>query len=318
MDMNVEKRINGILNKIWLSFNSIIKNKSIMLLLILFPCLSMIVPLIFVPFWGCGGFLIQINTLLTTGLIYGTIIFGYKKSTLNKNEKLINKSRTTSYLSAFFVIMVFVFISSAIQLILLVILNNLNFLMINWMKFSNPDGGRVYDLSELRLFAWYWAIFWTMTIEFGIFFALRRIIKDEKVHYILLLSLIILSFIWGGTLNDYWCSYTYVPGTDIVEKALLQQHHSLFPRELYWPTIIFFPFYAPGQTATMLGDFTRQLGNGTGQDFFDAHQNYNHMFIHLSFNSNYEFKSQWNAIILAPIIWTTFLCIIGSIFKSEK
>lgn len=306
----IKSRTKVVLNKTSLSLRAIFKNKAIMVLLILFPFLSIIPASIFMPFYAGAGFLVQLNVILTTGLIYGTIVFGFKHSTLNKNEKLLTKSRSVSYLSALFVIACLVFISSGIQLIFMIIFNKLNFLMSNW-AFTSSEG-RGYDLSYLRYGAWIWSIFWTMMITFAIFFATRRFISSEKSHYFVVCGILVVSLIWGGSLNDYWAATVYVESIGTNDSKIIP---TLFPRNLYWPTVIVFPFYAPGQIASRAADFTITTNGEQWGEY--SRLSFDQPLIHLSWAKDYEFRAEWNALILAPIIWTAFLTSMGIILKTK-
>lgn len=309
MNATMKERFSIIGNKTWLSLSSILKSKSIMILLIIFPMFSIIVPVFFAPFWSSAAYVVQVNVITTTGLIYGTIVFGYKKSTLNNNEKLLTKSRSSSYLSALIVISIFIFVSSGIQLIIIFFLNWTHLLLPDWIL-SAEFNDRGYDLTQVKYLGWFWSIFWTMMITFGIFFALRNVIKNQKGHYIIVLSMLIIAFIWGGTLNDYFTSVCYIESTGQYERSMSR---GLFPDSLYWPTIIIFPFFAPGQMASLTVDFgiTR---NGMILDNFSY---YTQSVIHLTFAKDYLYAAEWNALILAPPAWTAFLTFIG-IITGEK
>ncbi len=308
--MELKNKLRIIINKSHSSLNAVIKNKAIILLLILAPFFSIIVPVIFVPFWASAAYIVQVNTILVVGLIYGTIVFGFKKSTLGKNEKMIIDNRSVSYIAALFIVMIFVFITSVIQFILLVMLNKLNLLMPDWVFVAeDPTWVRGYDFSNMRFIGWAWAIFWTAMITFGIYFMFRTMIKTEKVHYSVTLGILIIAFVWGGTLNDYWGGSVLIG--DKYERGIIS---TLFPKELYWPTLILFPFFAPGQFASQVADFTI---TSNGEQWVEFSQN-NQFAVHLTFNKEYEFMSEWNALIIAPIIWTTFLTISGLMLGKVK
>ncbi len=270
--------------------------------------MSIIAPMIFFPFWGCAAFVVQVNVLLVSSLVYGTIVFGFKKSTVNKNHNLITKNKWVVYISSLLVMFIFVFLSSIIQYGLLIILNKLGLLMPNWLQSSNTSD-RGYNLLNIKFGAWIWSIFWTMIITFGIYFSLRSFIKTEKAHYFLSLSIIIIAFIWGGSLNDYWGGTVKIDGD--YYNAIIT---ALYPRTLYWPTVVAFPYFAPGQMASRCADFTIVTNGFQWGDFAALSQK---PLIHFM-NSSIPDHKEWNALIYMPIIWTGFLFVLGLLLKERK
>ncbi len=307
MEIMENKKIRNFYNKFIFLLTSLVKSKAIWFMLFIFPLLSLVVPVFLVPFWASGGFLVQCNVLLVSGLMYGRIIFGYKKSTLEKNEKNIDNSRTVWYVSALFIILLFVFLSSVVQLLLLIFLNKINFLIPNW--FFAKGGDRGYSFSGLRYFAWFWNIILATLITFLIFFALRRFIKSERSHYNLTLAIIIVAFIWGGSLNDYWGESQQIGNT--YERAISA---ALFPMSMYYPTLLIFPLFAPGQMASLIADFTIT----TDGEIWEYFSEYNQPIMHLSFNSLYNDRFAWNTLVLMPYVWILGLGTFGVLISENK
>ncbi len=303
------KEIHSTYRHFILSVNTIIKNKSIIILLIMIPFLSVILPVIFVPLWACGAYVVQVNVLLVSSLVYGTIVFGFKKSTLNKNNNLVIKSRWVVYMSSLLVMIIFVFVASVIQYLLLISLNQIGLLMPTWLQ-SSSTSDRGYNLMNMKFGAWAWSIFWTMIITFGIYFSLRKFIKTEKGHYFLSLIIIIVAFVWGGTLNDYWGG-TIVTSDNILENGMII---SLYPRSLYWPTVIIFPYFAPGQIASRSADYTIVTNGVQWEQYAELSLR---PLIHFM-NVNVPNHKEWNALIYMPIIWTGFLFILGLWLSDKK
>ncbi len=306
---SIEHRISLIFNKTILSFNSLMKNKAVLVLLILMPMFSMVPVMFFIPLWGGGAFVVQTNVLITTGLIYGTILFGYDRSTLSKNEGLTTKSKSYRYLSALIVIFVLIGLSTMFQIFLMFFLNAFNLILPDW-TFMNNDN-RILVMKNLKFGAWIWAVYWTMLIEFGILFVFRNVIKSIKSHYFVILSMVIIAFVWGGSLNDYFTNIMVTQDGGSYEMEMIG---GLFPSSMYWPTIIFFPFFAPGQMASIATDFA--IGVREGSDFI-LYQQYDKWLVNLSLDKQYAYEAQWNALIITPIIWMGSLTTIGLLIKTE-
>ncbi len=309
----IQSRINIGINKTYLMFTSTLRNKSTLILITLIPFLSIVPALFFIPFWGGSSFVLQINVITVSSLIYGNIVFGYKKSTLDNNEKLVSKSRSVSYLSSLIIIVIFTLLSSMIQIFYLFVANWLNILMPDWV-WSNDFNSKYYILSNMRWFAWLWSIMWTTLITFGIYFALRKLIKNMTTHYIILCAIWIISFVWGGSLNDYWPQVMYKQEWNHGEVKFIS---TLFPSYLYWPTVILFPFYAPGQIASISSDFSIHFTKIEDNWLNVYYESFKGGLIHLSFNNEYEYMWKWNALIIMPIIWTLGLFTVG-VIQSEK
>lgn len=306
---SIKERIEIICNKTFLLLRTVASNKWIITLLILFPIMTMVIPIIFIPFWAAGPFMLQLNIITTTGLLYGSIVFGYKKSTLNSNEMLITKSRSVSYLSALIVILLFVFISSSLQLVLIALCNWIGILLPDWLTMPGTTK-RGLSISNLPLFAWYWCIFWITIITFGIFFVLRNAINGERSHYGLVFGIIVFSFIWGGTLNDYFGGNVFVESDGSYERSFSR---GMFPDYMYWPTAILFPYFGVGQFSAVISDFTITDYGNTPIWI----ENFHKPIIHLSFASDYEFHNKWNILIISPIMWSAILTMIG-VLQSTK
>lgn len=302
------KKIQFTMNKTWLSLKSVVRNKATFLMMILFPFLSMVPIVFFFPFWAAAAYVIQINVILTTSMIYANINFNFKKSILRSNEKLVISNRTPLYMSTIIVIFIFVSLSSLLQLGLLFFLNHFHLLLGDWV-FGNP-ATRWYDLTYLKFGAWFWSIYWTMLLTFSIFFLFRNLIETEKNHYVFTLAMIIIAFIWGGSLNDYYGGGITQFG-DEYEKTIKL---GLFPDAFYWPTLILFPFFAPGQLASVNADFTI-LSDG---HLFISNELYTHSLIHLSFNPLYIDRAAWNATIMMPFIHFGIFTTIGLLISTKQ
>ncbi len=308
MEMNeINSRFKVGVNKINLMLLSVIRNKSSIIMILLFPFFSIVPTIFFSPFWAISPFVVELNVIVVTGLVYGNIVFGYKRSTLDNNEKLVSKSRSVSYLSSLIVIIVFVLLSSMIQILLLCIANWIDVLLQTWIWVNNGVQ-RHYKIKNIRWVAWLWGIMWITLITFGVFFSARKIMNSKVTHYNVTLALCIISFIWGGSLNDYYPNLLHFNNGTNPEFNLVP---SLFPAIFYWPTVILFPFYAPGQIISIASDFSIVW------DGIDFNSDFIGSVIHLTFNQDYEYSNQWNALIITPILWTSILFIIG-VIQSNK
>lgn len=290
-----------LIKKVILLIKKALSTSTSYFLFILFPLLSTVPVIFFFPFWAAASFVVQINVITTTALIYASVNFEYESSTLYDNEFLLKSDKKFKNASGFIVTLLFVLITSIIQFLFLMSWNELNLLMPNWLS-TQAESDRGYLLTLMPMGAWFWSIFWTTTIVYLLFSVCGKWVSSKINFYSIAMIILTLSFVWGGSLNDYWGGSYQLPDGSY-ERELIR---SLYPKELYWPTLILFPLYAPGQMASQTADFTI-ISLSTGQ--WDSFRNYGSNVIHLSFNTDWPNRKEWNWLVLMPVVWSAALFI---------
>ncbi len=277
-----------IFNQLNFNFNYIVKNRLSLFLIFFFPILSIFIPLFFVPFWISSPVFIQFSIIPVSAIIYANITYSIRNSTIYKNYFLSIQRKDVIYFASLITVLFFALLTSIIQIILLFIFQNL--ILSEW-SFNNSDGS--LTIKNIRFLGWFWGIFWITLITFSISFSVRNWIKTEKNYYTLILIVLILSIIFGGTLNDYFS------GSSGFNQIINDNNYpnfkvNLFPEDIYWISVLF-PYYAPGQIISTSSEFS-----------YDG-------FVFYDFDVLYLYPGliRWNILIFMPIIWVSFLAFLG-------
>ena len=300
-------KVNMALNEIILYLKKVLKNK-VSILLILFPILSVIPIMIFFPIWAGSPFMVEINVILSTGVLFSYFTYNWRKSTLYKNSYLNGGGKALIYISSLLSILIIITFSSILQLILIYMLNDFNLIMVDWV-FGNPNNRSVV-IENINFGGWIWGIFWITMITFSLSFFFQRFLKSEKEYFFFLVSILVFSFVFGGSLNDF---YPWVINVDIGHWTP-KMKRGLYPLS-FFPVSLAFPFYAPGQVISVASDFS--IAKSSGEQW-DVYKNFEGSLIRWTSVDFYDKAMNWNIVILSPIIWTVLLGLSGTFLSLKK
>ena len=267
-----------------------------------------------VPFYTCSSFIFEISIIFIVSIIFSSINYDWKKSTLYKNYLISNNNKYVYYLSLFSTIIIFSFLMINLLLLILFILSKLNLLIGKWFMLPD-DGSYSYNFKLLSFGSLYFSYIWIVTLVFFLSYIFNSLFGDQRSYYIFIFIIIIFSFLFGGTLNNFFNDLTY---ESMENKWYVFQkfNRSLYPKWVFYPSL-FFPLYAPGQIISFTVDFTR---THNGEQFV----RWTHFLLNLNILQWTPINSitginaiNWDIILITSAIWT-FVLIIVSIFVSHR
>lgn len=232
-----------------LNFKYIFKNLlPILLMLSLLVSGSMFV-VIFVPLRYCVIGPYFIGAIIPAMCMYVSVTYVWRDGTLYSNYKITSKRKTTFYVSAAIQFFILVVAFSLIITALLGFYNWLDILMVYWRGAADELYG--YKLSGLISLPFFYSLFELSLVAFSLLVLLQYFIKSQKMMFVVILMLLILEILFGGILNNHFMLQNIVDSENNYLEA-----RGLYPPELFWPTEILFPFFAPSQHMQSLRYFS--------------------------------------------------------------
>lgn len=225
----------------------IFRNKLNIIFMLLIILIAISFSVIFIPITYGFSLIIQLSTLIPIGMVYISISYEWRNSTLYSNLLKTRNNKILFNISIISTMMIFMFILTFITLLIVVVANQFHLILTTWFTY----GGR----EAFSLFGkWYqWDILlYTQIINVILMFALcffvQSFAKSSKLLYVFLLMIMILLIIFGGSLNDYFDAVNPIEqdANDKTIKYAPRFNPALFPPFLYFPSLLF-PFYSNGQ-----------------------------------------------------------------------
>lgn len=320
---------------ILLNFKFLNENKFQLILLLMFPIIWILLPLIFIPLKQSFPIYIFCGVVFPTGLIYISTIYAWRKSTLFNVQLLTKIDKTKLYISSWILMELFALMLLFIAILMIFLLRNSLPKYWGWM---NKGDEQMYAISKIPILGLIYVTGLDVTILFGLLYALRKLFKTKESAYIFLLSLLIFDIIFGGGFNCYFAQSTAILEVGTVIPVF--DEGALYPTSLFWPTLIAFPFFAPAMQLSSIGMMTRVYFDTAGEMIISVAgvtQNLSGEFIINDFNfwswsqnglqlaakeeeiytiDNAAIK--WNICWFVPYIWITIFGIFGIIFEDKK
>ena len=304
-----------ILFQLILNIRYILGNKKNILFLFLPIFFAVIILLIFVP--ESLGFPIALMFALIPplGIVFAALSFNFSKSTLYKNIKVSRNNKYNFNISIFITMILESVIILFVFLFLLTIFSKLEWLPTSWLKrdystnyylFFNK-GILIPIISSIEI----------SSIIFSISFFYTKVSNSENTYYTLILSLIILSLIFGGTFNNFFHPRWY--GHDGYYDHFMAFEISGFPRK-FFVTSLLFPLYAPGQLVVMFGQFSlKNFDYGAG---LKGEWGFLSSILWQTTPNVAEYARpyiwRWDIVLISPLIWVSLFGVLGVISSKLK
>lgn len=228
-----------VVKQILLNIKIIFSSKLNLIFILFFVGISITLPIIFIPFWIAAGMPFLISLIPTIAIVYSSSDYKFRKSTLYKNTELTINNKWIFHLSTLITVILFAIMTSSFVFIVLSIAGNFNLLLMGWLSYADVVNGKATEWYTFSFSLYFIVIYASLQIAFliyGISFLCQHLISSEKGYFTLILSILILTIIFGGSLNDYYLEHSNIVKYD----------DSLFPWNIYWFSALF-PFYMPGQ-----------------------------------------------------------------------
>ncbi len=289
-----------------LNIKYIIHNWSQILLLLVFPFTALCLVYFFIPLTMANPIFIFIGVVSPSGIVYISITYNWRESTLFKTQLLTRADKSRFYLSSYITLLIFGMAFLMISFLTILFFGDIlptSF----FSQISSINDGEKYMFWKIPFIPYIYVTMLDVTIMFGLLFLLKNIVKEKRVMYMVVLSLIIFDVIFGGAFNNYFGTQMSTMN-DGVDSIPVYRNYSLFPTSLYWPTLILFPFFAPAMQLSALGlKLVYELDPSTGE-FVNSYM----------LSDNYRFwiltyQSEWNILWITPYIWISLFGVSGII-----
>ena len=182
--------------------NALVKDKSMLIMIVLFPLLAAIMCIVLIPFAQLPGTVLSICTLPISMIIYLRLVVDYKTSGLQSNHLLTKRNKFSSYISTFIMMYISIIFITILLFLFLIIFNELNLLVIYGMRHNNTTD-LYLDFSQLD----YSVILYIITIYtislFSFLFLFTSITNNRKFYVMLMVAFLITSIFYSATVNDY-------------------------------------------------------------------------------------------------------------------
>ena len=277
------------INNLIINLKYIIK-KPIMILEMLLVCLLPIVAVIMTNrLWLWSSFVFEIPVIFIVGMLFSDLHHSWSTSTLDDNSKINNVSSLKSNI-AFFIT----------NFICMFIVVNLMLLFIYVLSIARIIEG--INLQYLPLWQFYKSFFTMFIIVYLLMSICDRLSNNKKIIFIFMLVLTILSFVLGGTLNNYFHKIYHKQ-----DFYFLKFQSLLFPKDFFYPSL-FFPLYAPGQLLNVTIHVTNTAADTSGGTPDKAWIHCVNIIHWLPITDLTGINAiNWDIVLITPIIWTLVL-----------
>ncbi len=301
-------KIKLIVKQIILNFKYIISMPSNILLLAILFLLPYVIPIFFIPLYQSFSVLILMTVVIPTSIIYVSTTYSIREGTIYNNLKMTKNNKSYFYISSFICMIIYGIFSLFTTYFVLEVMEKLGLLMDGLVWYNITDKSRyVYLVFKIPFFPFLYSTLEAIVILFSICFFFQNIINTKKNMYILILSLLILTVIFGGALNNYFM------GTkpDLINEGyrLPSFRAWLLPKGAY-SISIFFPLFGPGQhLASIGGTFRWDNQMDTFYNLWDDQYVFFTWLTSKNSPSSELGRLAWNILWIAPFFWT---CLFGS------
>lgn len=208
-------------------FKTLLKEKLIMLLLLLSPFLILILGVTMLTVVDAGNWYFWLSTSVVSLLVLFSIKFIYRKSTLYENNKLSNVGTLPYYISAYIFYTLIFIISS---LLFMSAFAMYGYVFDIFMENSVFDSGNdlVFLLFTNHFSTWAWFITLYSLLNFSVFVILSRFFTEIKPVVSILLIYVVISLLFGGIINNNVYTYTLTPTGEDPFHSMQHQGEELF------------------------------------------------------------------------------------------
>lgn len=312
VDMNILKQTPKMF---WLSLAYLLNNKARLCYLLMFPFMAVLLMSILFPINFIYSFAVILTIIPTMGLVFYSLTFNFRNSSLYLNMKLTKQSNIIFYISQFLIL---IFIAQIVFLFLhflIFIFATLNLLLTSILTYSSS-----IDINFKNI---YWDIIFltfyeNVLITMGILFLLKSILKEAKIFYLIIFILLITTVFFGSILNSY-INITWYDG-----EAIPIYKPSVYSNLFFIPSL-FFPYYATGDLVNNASNqFLKDASDGSYY-FSSADTNFLVWLTPEHYDptwSGYEdaINNIWkyNLILITPLLQIIFWFSLGIIFSKLK
>ncbi len=200
-----------------------------------------------VPYYFAFTATLNIALFLISAMIYGSIFYPFRKSTIFENIQGTKLSKKEIYLAVF----ISMFLFTGLMYVIFVMLFSLCIfidspILINDWFFSTVgigEGGLFLNELNVQLIFWWYIAF--ILINFGLFYLFQNISNTKRTFFLFVFTYLILLIIYGSTLNPPEITMNYESIFEAYPElnAKLYVNHGLTDWEI---SVVFFHFHIGG------------------------------------------------------------------------
>lgn len=296
-----------IIKQMNMNFKSILGNWVNLIYLSFFVLIALLIPVIFIPLNMSVSISFSILLISVNSVLFANLNYNLRNSTLRRNLDLSKSNRFTFNLSIYFTLFIFSIIASTLLYVIFKCLADIGCILVAWQKYSS-DSTFIFNFTfDLFLLVVYYTVI-MCTIIYSISFLLNYLINSKKSYFTVMLSLIILTIIFGGSFNEYFFYYAGT-GLDFAEGPL-------YPRSIYWFSFIF-PFYGPGELISIAFDVSKiYRDTGNPYDYVPiSFFNLNDYVFELIWGKS---SIDWRLLMMVPYVEIAGLVLAGGLVSKYK
>lgn len=207
-------------------------NEPIKMCLIIFISIliSLSIPVFFFPAFGSIGRSFLIIETIIIGLVFSSIYYDFKNTTLNKNLNLINNDKIAFNFSLFFVILTLSLMITFFMYIFILILNSFQLFLIGFRQYSSSEvNGVTYKFGIDFLFLMFYCAIIESFFMFSFSLLISLFLKSKSSYFSMIFCLVILALIYGGRINDYF---------QLTEEGIVANKDNDFSWVFFWSSLI--------------------------------------------------------------------------------
>lgn len=248
---------------------------------------------------------------------YGTLFFSIRKSTMIKNIEITANETTSLYFATFFVMLVSIFLTMAVCLLSMFILDKTGYAMTHLMFGRTDVSGD--DGAMLSVFAIQWlAIQWSMIIYYGFVqtflcfsmaFFIEQTTNTQRNFFLIVLIYIVAGIFFAGIFSGtlYVSEDGSISVIDISDNLEDLDGIAAIPGQLkgtpMWVVSQLFPHYGLNQIAMNTITHGSYHPLSTGKDWTNWHE------VNIFETTNSAWATYY---IVVPWIWSAVLISIGA------
>ncbi len=203
--------IRGMIDVFLFNIKSIASKKSFYIMSLIFFIMVLLCIVVFVPYsWGVSLLFIA-YLILPCLIVLGWTGYNITNSTIMQNMKGTGQRRLTFYLGQIITVFIIGNLLSLTFWPIVIIFAKLGFFVKIWSdKASQINGGGNNIINPLHNMTWIliiYAIQLYIMLSFVVYQAIQIWVSSPKTYYMFVISIVILSIIFGGVINEYF----YIP-----------------------------------------------------------------------------------------------------------
>ena len=286
-----------------LNIEYLLKNSIFWITMFIFIFFSQMISIFFIPYQMVSSIKLIFSTSIPILILMGSLLFTWKKSTLEKNRSLTSSNKIIYY--AALAISVFV-IGNVLSLLMLLfdhLFFELNMQISEWFSFEKVQN---LNYGEVNILVLLYILQLNIVLSFSLSYFLSKVIPNIKSYYVFIFIFLLLGLIFGGAFNSYFLVFQNIDRMNGFSNRLEGELVGGFfkpegmPKEMFIPSL-FYPFFA-------VSTFFQSTFSTVIKDNV-AIINRNFYPFLISFKDGFY---QWSLILITPYVFIFLFLMVGN------